>query len=1083
MNTMAATGLGTDSPSPRTLLLTASPAFEEEEKTDYGADDEDDGYEVDNSFDYFPTANGSSEDERKEDREEQSVKKDVENGEDESMEASVVEKIEVERHTLIEDTTVVKEYAQIEKEDDTSKQSDELLAVTVTTSSAVIDQETSSTLVSTGRATIPCDDAKDSSEDDDVDVDDPGDLRFSSDDEESDNDEVEESKMVKKKSTTNEEEQVVLGEADPIAQSPSKGIKAADSENGEHEAAQQEAPESPGCHDPLIPSNLPTPLVSGDVQASTPTKPAKINDDMQPSNSLAGDVEKPEESMEMSLTQENEEPGNKNENMEIADEIVVETPQSTEHEATDQQSRQEMRVSTPVSAKSSSSALEATTPAQPMIMMQTRNSASSPRDQPAAASIPDSHSTPKRPQKRKAVAPVHTPKQSKRAASKKRKTLPVPPKSSKSEAKTSRPLRRSSRVKNDPAKFSASNQQLSDVTVMTHFARNAVNEMTCKHCGHKMTASRGIATRHLQGCPVFSNHENATTQIDKVSSKKAKSSLPVHPVTLSTPVQAVKSEMLMTDANDRPALVQLMGSEELANKVKGSFQGTPFVGHAPVSRFQELIRNDITELRHLNVQNLLDAVETEDGPVVQLHPKLSGVRHSTGSHVLEPVSIAKARDLENCPLRFPAPRSVAEHYITPLAKELGLMYAMARHTAKIVSCPLEDTVLDWQFHRSETVVFQLSGRSMWRLKKSQVEYPVECFHPDSWQIGDVAQIAKVHRLSSMNHSNTGFLAPPGDDIDVFDENVNVAGVSDEPEENLLKSGSVLYIPAGVWFETKTLGVNTLWLEVQLGSFTYEELVFSAVKQLVLSDKQCRMRVQLYSGNRHQIKQARHHAEVCIQSLRKEMAELDGSDVLPEYLATEDMQELVAQGLIQVTNKSSNSTSIAVDLTNPRFKLKHSKIFRDAAYRVNPVAVLMRAEEIPYLPAQRSESPSSEGTTPANTSQTQHRALKKTPKPKPKRKQTLRTISHTDKHTYILDENFGNDKRESQLHVMFQCSAEQSKLVEWLRSRGSEPFDLLEFSRGDASVVHQGKGPARCDENARSMLRFLYFVGYVTQVKA
>ncbi|KUF93091.1 L-type lectin-domain containing receptor kinase VII.1 [Phytophthora nicotianae] len=702
---MAVTGLGTDSPSPRTLLLTASPAFEEEEKTDYGADDEDDGYEVDNSFDYFPTANGSSEDERKEDREEQSVKKDVENGEDESMEASVVEKIEVERHTLIEDTTVVKEYAQIEKEDDTSKQSDELLAVTVTTSSAVIDQETSSTLVSTGRATIPCDDAKDSSEDDDVDVDDPGDLRFSSDDEESDNDEVEESKMVKKKSTTNEEEQVVLGEADPIAQSPSKGIKAADSEN-----------------------------------------------------------------------------------------------------------------------------------------------------------------------------------------------------------------------------------------------------------------DRGW-------------------------------------------------------------------------------------------------------------------------PVVQLHPKLSGVRHSTGSHVLEPVSIAKARDLENCPLRFPAPRSVAEHYITPLAKELGLMYAMARHTAKIVSCPLEDTVLDWQFHRSETVVFQLSGRSMWRLKKSQVEYPVECFHPDSWQIGDVAQIAKVHRLSSMNHSNTGFLAPPGDDIDVFDENVNVAGVSDEPEENLLKSGSVLYIPAGVWFETKTLGVNTLWLEVQLGSFTYEELVFSAVKQLVLSDKQCRMRVQLYSGNRHQIKQARHHAEACIQSLRKEMAELDGSDVLPEYLATEDMQELVAQGLIQVTNKSSNSTSIAVDLTNPRFKLKHSKIFRDAAYRVNPVAVLMRAEEIPYLPAQRSESPSSEGTTPANTSQTQHRALKKTPKPKPKRQQTLRTISHTDKHTYILDENFGNDKRESQLHVMFQCSAEQSKLVKWLRSRGSEPFDLLEFSRGDASVVHQGKGPARCDENARSMLRFLYFVGYVTQVKA
>ncbi|KAG3113461.1 hypothetical protein PI124_g7602 [Phytophthora idaei] len=74
---MAAAGLGADSPSPRTLpLLAASPAFEEEEKDNYVADDED---EVDNTFDYIPPVNELSEssedfggdDERKEADEDQ----------------------------------------------------------------------------------------------------------------------------------------------------------------------------------------------------------------------------------------------------------------------------------------------------------------------------------------------------------------------------------------------------------------------------------------------------------------------------------------------------------------------------------------------------------------------------------------------------------------------------------------------------------------------------------------------------------------------------------------------------------------------------------------------------------------------------------------------------------------------------------------------------------------------------------------------------------------------------------------------------------------------------------------------------
>ncbi|KAF4129959.1 hypothetical protein GN958_ATG20851 [Phytophthora infestans] len=1071
---MAATGLGADSPSPRALpLLTASPAFEEGDKNDYRADDEKDfGSEVDNGFDFTPSANISSAasetsedvkgdaEKKAEDDEEEQIMENVLLGLDGDVtekalaDASAVQKVDVARHTAVQDTIVVKKYTQAVRGDESSKHSTELVAVSVSTSSAVVNQETSLTLAS--RA-IPSDGEQDSSNEDvDMDVKIPEEILFPSDDDESDDIAVEASETAEK---TNEEEKLVTDDF------TSKNSLCQDSEevrggkSGGHEEAQEDAPASSDSDVAVIQSHSPAHSEPSLVPAATMVTKARSTETPLPlCDALAGTHQEPAELTEISSSKEN---GQADEDMEI-DEIVDEAPQSAENEATEaelqppaQQSQPETRPKRSTPAKTGS---PSTTPAA-----QPSSSENPPRDESASALNPDSGSSPKRPRKR-TVAPVHTPKQSKQAASKRRKTLPVSVKAGEFGAETLLPLRRSSRIKAEPPKFALPAQQLSDATVMTHFGRKADNGMACKHCGKEFTVSRGLAARHLQDCPALASHE------------KTAAALPAPPTTAPTHAQSAKPTR---EASDQ--LVQLMGSGELASKVKESFLGSPFSGHAPVSRFLGLIRNDVSGLRHLNVQNLLDAIDADDGPAVQLHPKLPGVRRSTGSHVLEPVSSAKARDLEKCSLRFPAPRGVAEHFITPLAKELGLEYAMARHTAKIVSCPQEETVLDWQFHRSETVIFQLSGKSLWRTKKSSVDYPVDCFHPASWQLEDVAQIAKGHCLSSTSDARVGFLAPPSGDFDVFDENATMADVSGETQKHLLKSGSVLYLPAGVWFETETQGANSLWLEVQLDSFTYEELVLSAVKQLALSGKQWRMRVQLCPGDRHQIQQARHHAEGCIQSLCKEMKEINGRDVLPEYLVTQDLQELVDQGLVQVTSQTAESTSLAVDLTNPRFKLKHVKVFRDSTYRVNPVAVLMSTDEIPHVQAHRSETPNSEDTTPANISQTQHRALRKTPKPKPKRKQTLRAISHTDKQTYVLDENFGNDKRQSRLHVKFQCSAEQSKLVEWLRGRGSELFDLEEFSRGDGLLVSQGNGPARCEESARSLLRFLHFVGYVTQV--
>ncbi|GMF59384.1 unnamed protein product [Phytophthora fragariaefolia] len=693
------------------------------------------------------------------------------------------------------------------------------------------------------------------------------------------------------------------------------------------------------------------------------------------------------------------------------------------------------------------------------------------------------------PPKTIAATPIQTTKRPRRASSKK---YPANTDEGESKQENSPPLRRSSRIKTEPPKVTCPVKVLARKEVMSHFNRSggskastpATRDMSCKYCGKLLIASRGVASRHLSACHGFELQEQVESKLDEVDDIEEKPAAPLSHALVEVP--SVKAEVPWGhNASTRSTrsrglaepLVQLMGSSELANKLKGAFQHSLFAGHGPVSRFQELIRDDVTGLRHLRVQNLLEAVDAQDGPVAQLHAKRPGVLRITGQDILDAVSKAKARNLVKFPLRFPAPRSVAEHFIRPLANELGLEYAMSNHKASVVSCPQEGTLLDWRFHRTETVLFQLGGESLCKMKMGQVEHPLQCFHPESWLLDDVAHVAKTHRVASMNKDALGFLSAPGEDLEVFDDS-EIGDVGEEQHEHMLKPGSVAYLPAGAWFEIETQGSNSLWLEVQLSSMTYQDLVFSALKQLAWSDKQWRMGVQLYPGDRSQTKATRHHAEACIKLLKNEMMELEGSDLLPEYLCTVDMQNLVAQGILHDVRTSIGSTSFEVDLTSPRFKLKHKKIFKDAAYRVNPVAVLLNADEIPHLRANEDEELGADDAHGVGNS-SMHHALKK--KPKPKRKQALRAITHSGKHTYMIDEVFGNDKLKSQMHVKFQCSTDQSRKMEWLRGRGAEPFDLEEFNCCD-STLYQCKSSTRCEESARNLLRFLCFVGYVTQVK-
>ncbi|GMF23356.1 unnamed protein product [Phytophthora lilii] len=1018
MRSMGAAGMGVDSPSSDPPSQVPAIAAEDEEKRDYRADNEDeDDYDVDNSFD-IPNSSGSGDAESTEDYDGDELRKDNEMQQEttnilpalpgilqhETMETlssatdSVArETLNFEHHTVIRDTTVVKKFSRpIAEEDigatesDSIFQENKIAAIAVTKSTAVIDRTTSSIV---GSAV----------------TDELGDGASSYISSEEHEESISEDSDMGNKAEGAPYLESLLDENDQGMNDDGQEEHSENLSTGEEEKhAVAETMEVQGGEN-LVNENLPS---GSDADGE------KID----------------------TLDQHNE---------------GVQKAQAPAEQ-------------TAASAKTPPKSLK-------------RKQAS---QQPSVEVFEkvDDDGGHQSPAKTVASTPVHTPKRPKRGGAKTpRKAAPTITESASPSEKL--PQRRSSRIKIEPPKFTYPVKLLSDDTVMTHFDRTPTNatspatpNMVCKYCGTKVPTSRGVAARHLKACPAFERQEQVVSKVDHVDVNEETAAL-LSPATKNVKIEAA-SHRPTEASNKYMDAVLLMGSETLALKLKDAFQRTAFAGHGAISRFQDLIRDDVTGLRYLHVQSLLDAVDPRDGPVNQLHAKLPGFLRATSQDPLESVSKAKARDLEKYPLCFPAPRSIARRFIAPLAAELGLEYAMHRHTATLVSCPQEETVLDWRFHRTEMVVFQLRGKSVLKLKKSHVEHPLHCFHPESWFLNDTMHAAKAHRVATEDKGTLGFLAPPGDDMHVFDEDENGDAPSVEPKEHMMKPGSVAYVPAGVWFETETQDNHALWLEVQLASVTYDELVFSALKQLAWGDKQWRMGVQLYPGDRGHGKQTRHHITACIKSLRSEMNELEEGDLLPEYAVTEDLRELIAEGLIHETSKSPTSTSIEVDLTNPGFKLKHVKVFKDAAYRVNPVAVIMSTDEIPHLEVDDTQA----AGHAAGSARTPRRALKKSPKPKPKRKQVLRVISHAGKHTYVLDEIFGNDKLCSQLHVTFQCSAEQSIMVEWLRGRGAEPFDLEEFSRCDSSL-RQSKTPTRYEEKVRNLLRFLCFVGYVTQVKS
>jgi hypothetical protein len=263
------------------------------------------------------------------------------------------------------------------------------------------------------------------------------------------------------------------------------------------------------------------------------------------------------------------------------------------------------------------------------------------------------------------------------------------------------------------------------------------------------------------------------------------------------------------------------------------------------------------------------------------------------------------------------------------------------------------------------------------------------------------------------------------------------------------------MPAGTWYAVET-AADVVWLAVQLLPMTYEQVVLAALRPTLWRSDRWRAPLVLGGAQDHG-QTAREHVGELLEDLKQKVAALTPNDVIPEYLLL-DKEGDVGPMILEVDLRKS--------VPFPESS-RHLKICNALEFRVNPAAVLLRADEIPHDGRATAALPPVESQSSAVPPP---RALQK----KQKRNPSMQVPSLADVHAYVLHGGFGNDTFESKLRVNFRCSATQAVLVEWVRDR--EP--LRAFSAEEFQAATDGVDTGA----AKRVLRFLRCFGFVSQVK-
>ncbi|TMW65026.1 hypothetical protein Poli38472_009193 [Pythium oligandrum] len=634
-------------------------------------------------------------------------------------------------------------------------------------------------------------------------------------------------------------------------------------------------------------------------------------------------------------------------------------------------------------------------------------------------------------------------------------------------------------------------------------------KLRCKHCGHEIGDRKGKETqaeRHLSECKAFkTRHERIGDVVARVShladairqqgngGKNGSSSSAAAKAMQAVGDAVVERAMSPTPANQSAqvsvalsdheqvseilkmdtvtALSWIFGDATNADQMKVSYRRSPLRVLGPVARFKPLVKSLLFDL---DVHKLLGNASPTDNMKVLIESP-GDVRRTT---FLPVESATQAWQLyqSGFSISFRAPEAVKQIMVTPLAADLGLgpFVSTEMHDVKLI-CGRAGQLLDWQFHRSDSFMICLTGQALWRMKKTNIKQPVRCFHPFTKSLEEAEDNVKAQRaVLHVSDGNVSVIAPPNDDTHLFtntdDDELDTSedGVDNGHQEAMTEPGSVLYIPAATWYQADGLE-NDVWLQIQMHSVSYADVMADAVRQLLWSETAWREPVLSTSDSS---KPTRQHVATILQGLTRKLQELKPSDVVPELLL-HPSDELPFE-VMHDPETGISGKSYEFDLTQgesfPPGKVL--KIFKGSMFRMNPLAVLMNVDELPH-------DRSSALTRPASTPSSGKKALNR----KPKRRTSLVGTKHKGESVYVLHVSFGNSAFQSRLRVQFRCNRVQIMLIEWMRTHASsEAFHVVDMFKLMQKPREGSGNVSQHEDELKYLLRFLCGVGYLTQVK-
>eukprot|EP00941_MAST-03F_sp_MAST-3F-sp1_P001983 g1983.t1 len=435
--------------------------------------------------------------------------------------------------------------------------------------------------------------------------------------------------------------------------------------------------------------------------------------------------------------------------------------------------------------------------------------------------------------------------------------------------------------------------------------------------------------------------------------------------------------------------------------------------HGGISRFESIIED---QMGNLDLMYLLQ--ETPSDQIYAWMKEKSNDTTQDGGP-LDSVGVDDPRTAETlhragASLYFRAPQELSDAIVTPMQRDLGLSFAgnfadgdNRGEIETFVSRAGHTT--DWHFDFMENFTFQLSGSKRWKFKKGPPSPLRGCTPHYKEDVSVVEMQAKVHKLRSPNASK---IFHHKDDASV------------DYDEVVLKAGSVLYFPAGMWHRVEC-EEDSISINVSLKAPCWGDIVTSAFRQLLWQDDAWResVCVSMNPGEAHQ------KLGQLMDGLKEKLSKITAQMILPPQMLVPHAMNIAQEQPYPKSNKNNRKH----DKDNNNANLSKSENENEeTSYEDVEVEVTGRTRGGPSFGGKRKfmllgiHSDDDNAVISCLKAKIEKQQIfKKNPLAVLVSREEVPNLGRSDTTKFSLHINFGNEQVESMHHVLIDDASENN----------------------------------------------------------